>query len=86
VQAENATGPEAGRRQADQFQLATGTRIESRDIPAAPADAMSPYLQRANDVRYRKDTYTTGNVAYSAHWVDPESGRRYFMTAGENGG
>lgn len=86
VLTENATDQMLAADKPDQFQLATGTRVESRDIPAAPAGAIAQYVQRANDVRYRKDTYTTGNVAYSAHWVDPESGRRYFMTAGENGG
>ena len=83
---ENATDQMLAADKPDQFQLATGARVDARDIPAAPAGAISQYVQRANDVRYRKDTYTTGNIAYSAHWVEPESGRRYFMTAGENGG
>lgn len=69
----------------DQWQLATGTRVEARDLPPRSAETIGRQVQRASDVRYRRDQYATGNTAYTAHWVDPESGRRYFMTAGEDG-
>ncbi|MDB5294316.1 MAG: hypothetical protein JWO31_299, partial [Phycisphaerales bacterium] len=67
------------------FRLATALRVEPRDIPAAPSTTLGQYLSRGTDVRYRRDTYADGNTAYTAHWVQPESSRRYFVTVGENG-
>lgn len=69
----------------DSLQLATSVRAEPADIPARAMDAISRYVKTGSDVRYRRDTYADGSIGYTAHWIQTDNSRRYFVTVAENG-
>ncbi|QOV91714.1 hypothetical protein [Humisphaera borealis] len=69
----------------DNLKVATSARVEPSEIPARAMDAISKYVKTGSDVRYRKDTFADGSVGYTAHWIQTDNSRRYFLTVAENG-
>lgn len=69
----------------DNLQVATSVRVDPTEIPRRAMDAIGQYVKTGTDVRYRRDTFADGSVGYTAHWVQADTGRRYFLTAADNG-
>jgi len=67
-------------------QPANTARIEARDVPPRALAVMQHYVtERASDVRYRRDTFADRSIGYTVHWVLADNGRRYWLTAREDG-
>ena len=67
-------------------QPADTKRIEARDVPPRALAVMQHYVtDRASDVRYRRDTFADRSIGYTVHWVLADNGRRYWLTAREDG-
>ena len=86
VLAESVTDEQLQTDKPDVGQPTKIVQLQAAQVPPAVQQAVARYVPaNSADVRYRRDTFADGTTAVGVHWVQPENGKRYWMSVNEAG-